>query len=95
MAMNNPLRHKQIEGDTAKIKHDSSKTETQLGEMLPGRSAQRDRSDASASLEVLCPVSVQWRNGTIGAPHLSASITRNRCGNLQSHSRIKPPPLAP
>lgn len=55
--MNNPLRHKQIEGDTAKIKHDSSKTETQRREMLHIRSAQRDRSNAS--LEVLCLVSVQ------------------------------------
>lgn len=57
--MNNPLRHKQIEGDTAKIKHDSSQTETQRREMLHITSAQRDRSNASASLEVLCPVSVQ------------------------------------
>lgn len=31
--MNIPLRHKQTEGDTAKIKHDSSKTETQHGQM--------------------------------------------------------------
>lgn len=43
MAKNNPLRRKQTEGDTAKIKHDSSKRETQCGEMLRGRSAQRDQ----------------------------------------------------
>lgn len=50
--MKNLLRRKQTEGDTARIKNDLSKMETQCGEMLHSRSAQRDQSNASAALEV-------------------------------------------
>lgn len=93
MATNNPLRHKQTEGDTAKIKHDSSKTETQCGEMLRGRSAQRDQERcfrvAGRSPSGFSAAAMKWNYKS------AAPITRNRCGNLQIRSRIKPPPLAP